>query len=78
MVVPFAIVDGRLVDLALSFWEEPDHRLVTGYRRLEDIVRERTGLQEHGFAVGPLTQYLGPQGLRYIPMASRNSATPSH
>jgi hypothetical protein len=47
-VVPFAIVDGRLVDLALSFWEEPDHRLVTGYRRLEDIVRERTGLQEHG------------------------------
>jgi hypothetical protein len=47
-VVPFAIIDGRLVDLALSFWEEPDHRLVTAYRRLEDIIRERTGLHEHG------------------------------
>ncbi|MCK4615211.1 MAG: TIGR02391 family protein [Thermoplasmata archaeon] len=60
-VIPFAIVDNRIVDLALSFWENPDEKLLTGYRRLEDIVRERTSIDEHGsklfsnaFIDGPL------------------------
>jgi len=47
-VIPFAIIDSRIISLAISFWEGPDDRLVTGYRRLEDIVRKRTGLDEHG------------------------------
>lgn len=47
-VIPFAIVDPRLGDLALSFWEGPDDRLMTAYRRLEDIVRDRSGIDEHG------------------------------
>jgi hypothetical protein len=47
-VIPFAIIDARLADLALSFWEGPDDKLMTGYRRLEDLIRERTGLTEHG------------------------------
>jgi len=47
-VIPFAVIDSRIVDLAMSFWEGPDDRLLTGYRRLEDTVRERTGLDEHG------------------------------
>jgi hypothetical protein len=47
-VVPFSVVDSRLFDLAISFAENPDEKLLTGYRRLEDIVRERTGLDEHG------------------------------
>jgi len=46
-VVPFAIIDRRIADLALTFWNDPDASLVTGYRRLEDIVRERTGINEH-------------------------------
>jgi hypothetical protein len=48
LVIPYAIVDRRLVDLALSFWDNPDEKLLTGYRQLEDIIRDRTGLKEHG------------------------------
>jgi len=47
-VMPFAIIETRLTDLALSFWEHADECLITAYRRLEDIVRDRTGLTEHG------------------------------
>jgi hypothetical protein len=47
-VVPFGIIDSRITDLAMSFWENPNDKLLTGYRRLEDIVRERTGINEHG------------------------------
>lgn len=47
-VIPFAIVDHRIVDLALKFDEHPDQCLLWGYRRLEDIVREKTGIDEHG------------------------------
>jgi hypothetical protein len=47
-VVPFALVDARIMDLALEFWTGPDNSLLVGYRRLEDIVRERTGIEQHG------------------------------
>lgn len=47
-VIPYAIIDSRITDLAIRFWDGPDDCLLTGYRRLEDIVRERTGLDEHG------------------------------
>lgn len=47
-VIPLAIIDIRIIDLAISFWKNPDERLLTGYRRLEDAVRERTGLDKHG------------------------------
>lgn len=45
-VVPFAIVDRRLIDVALTFWDAPSDRLLTAFRRLEDIVRKRTGLKD--------------------------------
>lgn len=44
--MPFGILDSRLYDLALSFETQPDNSIMSGYRRLEDIVRERTGLTE--------------------------------
>ena len=47
-VIPYAIVDGRIVDLALTFWDNPDDTLLKGYRRLEDIVRKRSKIDEHG------------------------------
>lgn len=47
-VIPFAILDGRIVDLALSFWESPDDALLKGYIRLEDIIRKRTGFDGIG------------------------------
>lgn len=47
-VVPFAIIDERLFDLASTFWDNPDDKLLIGYRRLEDIVRNRTDLTDSG------------------------------
>jgi hypothetical protein len=47
-VMPFAIIDARIMDLALDFWNSPDNSLLVGYRRLEDIVRERTSIEQHG------------------------------
>lgn len=44
--MPFGIIDSRLYDLALNFETQPDNSIMSGYRRLEDIVRERTGLTE--------------------------------
>lgn len=46
-VIPFSIIDPRILDLALDFWDGPDDKLLTGYRRLEDIVRARSGVDEH-------------------------------
>lgn len=47
-VLPFAIIDKRIADLALHFLEEPNNTLLQGFRRLEDTVRLRTESQEHG------------------------------
>jgi hypothetical protein len=47
-IIPFSIIDTRIIDLAISFWENPDNNLLRGYRRLEDIVRRRTSLHESG------------------------------
>lgn len=44
--MPFGIIDSRLYDLALNFETQPDNSIMSGYRRLEDIIRERTGLTE--------------------------------
>ncbi len=60
LIIPFAIVDDRISDLAISFWEGPDERLLTGYRRLEDIVRERTAIDEHGAKL--FSQAFNPNG----------------
>jgi Protein of unknown function (Hypoth_ymh) len=46
--IPLAIVDARIRDLALKFWQGPDEALLKAYRRLEDTVRNRTGIKEHG------------------------------
>lgn len=47
--MPLAIVDKRIVDLAIQFKQNPDASIMSGYRRLEDIIRKRTGfIHEHG------------------------------
>ena len=48
MVVPFSAVDGRLADLALDFFNRPDETLMKGFRRLEEAVRARAGIDGHG------------------------------
>jgi len=47
-VIPFGILDGRLVDLALDFFNRPDETLMKGFRRLEEAVRARVGIDGHG------------------------------
>lgn len=47
-LIPFAIVDPRITDLAMRFYRDPDDCLIKGYRRLEDIVRSRIGSEQHG------------------------------
>lgn len=47
-VVPFAIIDTRIADLAVDFQSKPNDCLLQGYRRLEDTVRARTKLAESG------------------------------
>lgn len=60
-VIPFALIDSRIIDLALSFWSNPDSNLLIGYRRLEDIVRKRAGLeQQHGSKL--FSQAFSPSG----------------
>jgi len=41
--VPWGALDHRLKDLANRFDEDPDYALMAGFRRLEDLVRERIG-----------------------------------
>ncbi|MBJ9954877.1 MULTISPECIES: TIGR02391 family protein [unclassified Acinetobacter] len=45
--LPYSIIDDRIFDLALLFKNDPDSALIKAYKRLEDIVRTRTGLNEH-------------------------------
>ncbi|MDC5562069.1 TIGR02391 family protein, partial [Acinetobacter baumannii] len=45
--LPYSILDDRIFDLALLFKQDPDSALLKAYKRLEDILRTRTGLNEH-------------------------------
>jgi uncharacterized protein Ymh len=47
-VLPLVIIDPRILDVAISFWSDPDAKLLVAYRRLEDEIRARTGVFEHG------------------------------
>lgn len=44
-VIPFGLIDERLADLAVGFFEDPNARLITAYARLEGIIKNRTGLR---------------------------------
>lgn len=46
--IHFGLIDSRLLDLALTLFNMTDHSLNTAFRRLEDILRERTNINEHG------------------------------
>lgn len=46
IAVPFHILDQRLFDLGLTLESQQDGALLTGYRRLEDIIRKRIGFDD--------------------------------
>lgn len=43
--IPYSLIDNRIMDLAIDFFDNPDANLMTGYRRLEDLIRKRTGME---------------------------------
>lgn len=51
--IPWAVLDDRLIDLALEFDLEPDMTVLKAFRRLEARVKERCGLstESHGIKV---------------------------
>lgn len=63
--IPFSILDERIVDLAFKFKTDPDAAILSGYKRLEGIIRERVGgtdrtgskLIGDAFLKGPGTLY---------------------
>lgn len=46
--IPYRIIDSRIQDLAIHFWQNPSDKLRTGFCRFEDTVRERCESEEHG------------------------------
>lgn len=44
LTILMALLDARLIELALDFNINPDNAIMSAYRKLESIVRERTGL----------------------------------
>lgn len=44
LTISMALLDARLIELALDFNENPDNAIMSAYRKVESIVRERTGL----------------------------------
>lgn len=49
VAIPYALVDQRIMDLAIDFENDPDKALASAYRRLEQGVRERTQIAESGY-----------------------------
>lgn len=46
--IPLSITDYRILEFANEFYDNPDNALLHAYRRLEDIVRRKSGLgNEH-------------------------------
>jgi hypothetical protein len=44
-IVPLRFVDSRIIDLALKITVQPDPTLMSAYRRLEEIIRQRAGFE---------------------------------
>jgi hypothetical protein len=44
LTIPMALIDDRLIDIALDFVNNPDNSILNAYRKIESIVRERSKL----------------------------------
>lgn len=44
LTIPMALIDKRLINIALSFTKNPDSSILNAYRKIESIVRDRTNL----------------------------------
>lgn len=63
LAVPFALVDERIIDLAVKLAERADSAITDAFKRLETIFVERCGIPD-GYGVGLLQKALkGPDSL---------------
>lgn len=62
-VIPFAIIEPRILDLAISFWKHPDANLMDGYRRFEAVVRKRTKIAGENPQKLFIKAFLGPNSI---------------
>lgn len=46
VAINLGLLDERLVELAIGFFENPDSAISTAFRRLEDIMRDRVGVYD--------------------------------
>ncbi|GLS90360.1 hypothetical protein GCM10007916_14270 [Psychromonas marina] len=44
LTIPMALIDCRLIEIALDFTNNPDNSILNAYRKIESIVRGRTNL----------------------------------
>lgn len=44
LTIPMALIDKRLINIALNFTNNPDNSILNAYRKIESIVRDRTNL----------------------------------
>lgn len=44
--IPFSLIDPRIIDLAINFFDNPDAKILTAFRRLEEIVKTRTNITD--------------------------------
>ncbi|MBM9604108.1 TIGR02391 family protein [Desulfopila inferna] len=72
-VIPYAIIDHRILDLAITFWDYPGDKILRGYRRLEDTLRKRCDIDEHGSKLFEKS-FLGEKSVLYWPNLNKNEA----
>ncbi len=61
--IPFHIIDDRIMDLALDFPDNPDFCIISAFRRLEDIIRERTDLKDESGETLFARAFHGPESI---------------
>lgn len=50
-VLPFNLIDERIFDLALKFYDDPNRSIFNAFVRLENIVQKRTNSDKHSSAL---------------------------
>lgn len=65
-ILPLGLIEPRLLDLAVKFRKSPAEQIFRVYRRLEDVIRKRTGLEEHSTKLFSKS-FLGKESVLYWP-----------
>ncbi|MCY4046409.1 MAG: hypothetical protein OXE99_15205 [Cellvibrionales bacterium] len=70
--INFGLIAPNLMDLALVFFQNPSHAIDTAYKRLEDTLRQRTGLLDESGSKLFSKAFLGDDSLLHWDDVSSN------